>query len=66
MSCLAPLLTRTQNYAELDDIHDEDPKLVGVNAGVDSGEGTQQLAVPDASTGTKVLCDEDNCPGRNF
>jgi hypothetical protein len=51
---LSPLLTRTLNYGELDDIH-EDHELAGVNSRGDGGEDTQQLAVPEASTGTKVF-----------
>jgi len=38
-------LTRTLNYGDFDDSHNEDCKLAGVNAGVDDGEDTQQLAV---------------------
>ncbi len=45
MSSLTPLLTRTLNYGEFNDIHDEDHELSGVNAEVDGGEDTQQFAV---------------------
>jgi hypothetical protein len=56
---LSPLLTRTLNYGELDDFH-EDHELAGVNSRGDGGEDTQQLAVPEASTGTKVFCETSN------
>jgi hypothetical protein len=54
------LLTRTLNHRELDDFHDVDHELAGVNAGLDGGKDTQQLAVPEASTGTKVFCETSN------
>lgn len=60
VSSLTPLLTRTLNYGELDDNHDNDHELAGVNARVDGDEDIRQL------TGTKILCDTDNFPERNF
>jgi hypothetical protein len=64
-SLLTTLLTRTLHYGDLEDSHDEDHELAGVNAGVGNGEDTQQLAVSKATMETKVSCDADNCPGRN-
>ena len=65
-SSLTPLLTRTLNYEDIVAGTEEDYEVAGVNAGVGDDEDTQQLAVSEATNETKVICDVDNCPGRNF
>jgi hypothetical protein len=54
---LSPLLTRTLNCGEFNDSQDKDREFSGVNSGIDGGEDTQQLAISEASIGTKVFCD---------
>jgi hypothetical protein len=60
------LLTRTLNYEDIVAGTEEDYEVAGVNAGVGDDEDTQQLAVPEAATESKVFCNANNCPGKNF
>jgi hypothetical protein len=62
VSSLTPLPTRTLNYEDIM----AGNEVARVNAGVGDDEDTQQLAVSEATNETKVICDVDNCPGRNF